>query len=265
MRRGKGAILRAARQPKNSFMTQTRAAFGRKSYASTILLLGVVIGAPRGVGADVWGGSVGVTSDYFLRGISKSNDQPALQLDLHYLNASGFVAGLFASNTQIEPSESRDVELSGFLGYVRSLGSDWQGKLLASHYSYPWNHQGSQYNYDEIELQAAYRGWLSISLAYSPNSPRFLYHGLVGVTAEWVELSLQRPVLGKLSGTAGIGYYYFDSEDAAGYAYWSVGVAYDLAPVSLALSYVGTSAEANALFYNAAGGGRWTGTVIWRF
>lgn len=247
-------------------MTQTLSSFGRKSCASTILLLGIAIGAARGAAADSWGGSLGVTSDYFVRGISRSNDQPALQLDLHYLNTSGFVAGLFASNTQIEPGESRDVELSGFLGFAKSLGSDWQGRLLASHYSYPWNHEGSQYNYDEIDVQAAYRGWLSVTLAYSPNSPRFFYdRGLVGVTAESAELNLQRPVLGKLSGTAGIGYYYFDSEDATGYAYWSVGAAYDLAPVSLSLSYVGTTAAANALFYNAAGGGRWTGTIIWRF
>ena len=55
--------------------------------------------------ADVWGGSLALTSDYFVRGISRSNDQAALQLDLHYLNASGFVAGLFASNTQIDPDE----------------------------------------------------------------------------------------------------------------------------------------------------------------
>jgi uncharacterized protein (TIGR02001 family) len=234
--------------------------------ASGALLLGSAIGAPLCVGADLWGGSLAVTSDYFVRGISRSNDQPALQLELHYLNTSGFVAGVFASNTQIEPHESRDVELSGFLGYVRSLGSDWQGKLLASHYSYLWNHEGPQYNYDEIDLQAVYRGWLDVTFSYSPNSPRFFYdRGLVGVTAESAELNLQRSLIGKLSGTAGIGYYYFDSQDATGYAYWSVGAAYDLAPVSLSLSYVRTTAAANTLFYNAAAGGRWTGTIIWRF
>jgi hypothetical protein len=35
--------------------------------------------------------------------------------------------------------------------------------------------------------------------------------------------------------------------------------------VSLVMSYVDTSAAAKALFYNTAAGGRWTGTVIWRF
>jgi hypothetical protein len=35
--------------------------------------------------------------------------------------------------------------------------------------------------------------------------------------------------------------------------------------VSLTLSYVNTTAEAKALFYNAAADGRWIGTIIWRF
>lgn len=33
--------------------------------------------------AGTFGGSLDLTSDYFVRGISRSNDEPALQLDLH--------------------------------------------------------------------------------------------------------------------------------------------------------------------------------------
>ena len=65
--------------------------------------------------------------------------------------------------------------------------------------------------------------------------------------------------------TAGLGYAYYGGPDPAGYAYWSVGAAYDLSPVSLSLSYVNTSAAAKALFYNEAAANRWLGTIIWRF
>jgi hypothetical protein len=75
--------------------------------AGVVLSVGLVIGTPRCAAADVWGGSLGITSDYIVRGISRSNDQAALQLELHYLNTSGFVAGLFASNTQIDPNEPK--------------------------------------------------------------------------------------------------------------------------------------------------------------
>ena len=83
--------------------------------------------------------------------------------------------------------------------------------------------------------------------------------------AEWGELNLQHPLIGKLSATAGIGYYELDGAKGIGYGYWSIGAAYDLAPVTFAVSFVGASSDANLLFYNAAVGGRWSGTVIWRF
>ena len=56
-----------------------------------------------------------------------------------------------------------------------------------------------------------------------------------------------------------------DGPGATGYVYWSVGAAYDLAPVTVAAAYVDTTAGAKTLFYNAAAAGRWTATVIWRF
>src|SRR5271163_4916802 len=232
------------------------------------LLAGVSFASAQCLAADAWGGSLALTSDYFVRGVSRTNDQAALQLEMHYSSTSGFLAGVFASNTQIDPYESRDVELSAFIGYAWNLAEDWRGKILASYYAYPWNQLGNQYNYQDLNLDLAYQGWLHFSLEYSPDAPRYLtypYEGLRGVAEKSAEVSLQRQVLGKLSATAGIGYSFLDGPDAGGYTYWSVGAAYDLRSLSLALSYVDTTAEAKSLFYNAAATGRWMGTVIWRF
>jgi uncharacterized protein (TIGR02001 family) len=227
--------------------------------------LGCLGAAPHCIAADLWGGSLALTSDYFVRGISRTDDRAALQLDLHYLNPSGFLAGLFASNAQIDPGEPRDAELSAFLGYVWSPGADWHGKILATHYSYPWNRAGSQYNYDEVDLEVVYRGWLDLRLSYSPDSPRSVLYRSGTVSAESAELGVQRPLVGRLSANAGIGYYYLKAPNATGYTYGSAGAAYDWGAITLAVAYVRTSAAANALFYNAAVGGRWTGTIIWRF
>jgi len=233
---------------------------------SVSLSAALLAGAPRGCAADLWGGSMTVTSDYLVRGISRSDDRAALQFDLHFLNTAGFVAGLFASNTQIDSEAPRDVELSAFLGYAWRADSDWHGKVLVSQYAYPWNQAGSRYNYDELDADVAYEEWLDVTLVYSPNAPRYVpYRGLVSVTSKSAEVSLQRPVLRRLSATAGIGYSYLDGPDPAGYVYWSVGAAYDLVPESFVVCYVNTTAAAKALFYNAAAAGQWTGTVIWRF
>jgi uncharacterized protein (TIGR02001 family) len=236
--------------------------------AALALLAGLVCVATQTRAANEWGGSAALTSDYFVRGISRTSNDAALQLDLHYSNPNGFVAGVFASNTQIDRSEPRDVELSAFVGFVWNIDEAWRSRVLASHYAYPWNRMGSHYNYDELDLDISYQGWLHFDFGYSPNSPRFLpfpYPGLIGVTEKSAEVSAQRQVFGKLSLTAGVGYSLLDGPESSGYVYWSGGAAYDFRSLTLALAYVNTSAKAKTLFYNVAATGQWTGTLIWRF
>ena len=232
------------------------------------LIVGITLASTESKAADGWGGSVALTSDYFVRGMSRSSDHAALQLDEHYSNPNGFMAGAFASNTQIDSRESRDVELSGFVGYAWNVGDNWHGKVLASLYAYPWNQAGSHYNYEELDFDLAYQDWLHFSLSYSPNSPRFLrgpYHEFVAVTETSADVSLQRQVFRGFSLMAGVGYSSLEGPGGGGYAYWSAGAAYDYRSVTLVFSYVNTSPEAKFLFYNAAATGQWTGTAIWRF
>ncbi|MEA3151628.1 MAG: hypothetical protein QOD56_2567 [Gammaproteobacteria bacterium] len=230
------------------------------------LLACVACLVPRSEAADSWGASLALTSDYLVRGISRTNDHGALQLDVHYLNHTGFLAGVFASNTQFESGYPADVEFDAFVGFAWAAGGDWRSKLVANFYTYPWNPEGSKYNYVEADLDLIYRDWLDFTLVYSPDAPRYLaYEGLFGAATESAEVNLQRPVWGRLSGAAGIGYSHVNGPDASGYTYWSVGAAYDLGPVSLAASYVDTTAAAKALYYNNAGGRHWVATLIWRF
>lgn len=231
-------------------------------------LVGVILASTKSMAANEWGGSLDLTSDYFVRGVSRSSDHAALQLDVHYLNPNGFLAGAFASTTQIDSRESRDVELSGFIGYAWNVRDDWHARVLASHYAYPWNQAGSHYNYDELDVDLGYQDWLHIGLTYSPNSARFLrapYRTFVDVPEESAEVSVQRQIFGGLSLMAGAGYSSLQGLEGGGYLYYSGGAAYNFRSATLIISYVNTSAEAKTLFYNAAATGQWTGTVLWRF
>jgi uncharacterized protein (TIGR02001 family) len=230
-----------------------------------IVGLGLATATVQCNAAAAWGGSLDVTSDYFVKGITRSNDLEALQLDLHYLDASGLVVGAFASNTQIDPYEHRDVELNGYAGFAWPANGDWHGRILGSYYAYPWNAEGSRYNYAEADLDLGYQSWLDIGLSYSPDFPRFFNHRLIGVASESLDLNLQHPVVGNLSIGGGVGYLVMAGPGGTGYAYGSVAAVYDLAPVALTVSYVDTSAGAKKLFYDNAATGRWVGTFIWRF
>jgi uncharacterized protein (TIGR02001 family) len=232
------------------------------------LFVGVALWSMQCRAANEWSGAVALTSDYFVRGISRTSHNPALQLDVNYSNPAGLIAGAFASNTQIDPSKPKDVELSAFIGYAWNVNENWRGKILASHYTYPWNRADSHYTYDELDLDVAYQGWLHFDLNYSPNSPRRLpapYSSRVQVDEKSAEVNLQRPVLGRLSAIAGVGYSFVGGPESGGYAYWSAGTAYVWPSATLAVSYVNTTDEAKALFYNAAANGRWLGTFILRF
>ena len=224
------------------------------------------MGAGACAGADLWGGSLGATSDYVVRGISRSDERPAVQADVHYLSSSGFIAGAFASNAQADSGESKDVELDAFLGFAWRSGDDWRGKAILSHYAYPGSSAGTAYDYDEIAIETAYADWLDVTVAYSPDAPRYVRgYGLAGVASESVELGFQRPVMKRLTASVGAGYSHYGGTGGAGYGYFSVGATYDLAPVSLSLSYVNTTSEAKALFYNEAERGRLIATAIFRF
>jgi uncharacterized protein (TIGR02001 family) len=215
--------------------------------------------------ADVWGGSLDLTSDYLVRGVSRSDDHAAIQGDVHYLSAAGFVAGLFASSARIAQHVGTGLELDGFAGFTWNAGGDWHGKLLLDHYAYVWDGHGVAYDYDEINVDVSYQDWLGLGLVYSPDFPRIVrYHGITRNPSESADLNLQAPPLKGLVAAAGVGYSHLDGPDSAGYVYWSIGLNYHLAPVYLALTVIGTSG-AKTSFYDEAAHNRLVGTLSWQF
>jgi uncharacterized protein (TIGR02001 family) len=222
---------------------------------------------PRfGHAAESWGGSFAITSDYLVRGISRSNQAPAAQADLHVATDSGFIGGAFASSVKFDEGDHRNAELSAFVGYAWQPTSAWRAKLLASYYGYVWNDSGSQYNYAELSFEAAFDDWLDVGLVYSPDAPRYVSgKGLAGVSAETAEITARTPWRHRMAASAGVGYSQLGGAGGGGYVYWSVGGVLDLAPWSFSVSYVDTSAEAAALFYSGAAHNRLAATVIWRF
>jgi len=215
--------------------------------------------------AESWGGSLGATSDYLVRGISRSNHGAAVQADLHVAVDGGLIGGVFASSAQFDPGDHRNAELSAFVGFAWQAGSAWRTKILGSYYSYPWNDSGTQYNYAEFGFEAAYDDWLDIDVVYSPDAPRHIAHkGLVGVSAQSADITVRTPWHHRLAATGGVGYSHLGGP-GGGYAYWSAGGIVNLGAWSISLSYVNTASEASALFYSAAAHDRWAATAIWRF
>lgn len=233
------------------------------SVLATLLLMASPCSA---VAAVSLGGSVGITSNYLVRGISRSNHEISPQADVHVALGNGFDIGVFAASVQIAPNRQRNTEVSAFVGFSADLSDAWHARTVVNHYSYPWNSAGSKYNYDELSLDVAYQQWLTFSAVYSPDAPRYLLdRGIVSVTTKSAEISAQAPLSRQLFLTGGLGYAHLAGPYSEGYNYWSAGGVYSLGPASVSLQYVSTSSAARRLYYDSAAHNRVVGTAIWRF
>lgn len=86
-------------------------------------------------------GSLTLTSDYLFRGLSQTDQEPALQGGIEYAHDSGFYAGVWGSNISWLSDYSSaalpinsSVELDGYLGWRGSVGDAL--KLDAGVYTY---------------------------------------------------------------------------------------------------------------------------------
>lgn len=240
----------------------------RTGRAATLGLLLVLIAAMplHAIASDLWGGSIGFTNDYLVRGISRSNHDAGLQGDVHAATRSGFIGGLFVSTIAVLPRASRNAELNPYLGFTWALNNAWRTKIIGTHYAYPWIDAGTRYHYDELSADATYRDWLNFNVVYSPNYAHYIpYRGPTGVVVKSGEMNLQAALRHNLTAAAGLGISHVAGPDPSAYLYWSAGIRYDLAPAMLSVTYVNTSAGATDLFYEAAARNRWNVAIIWHF
>jgi len=122
-------------------------------------------------------GTVALTNNYIFRGITQSDDDPALQGSINYAYDTGFhglglYGGVWGSNVDFNDGDNAHVELDwsfGLSGVIGETGINWT--LGGVYYQYP----GAQaYNYWEIVPTVSYApvDWVTLvgGLAYSPDN-----------------------------------------------------------------------------------------------
>ncbi len=86
-------------------------------------------------------GNIALTSDYVFRGVSQTNEEPALQGGVEYAHDSGFYAGAWGSSiswlSDIPGDISSNLELDGYLGYRGSAGETFAYDVGVLTYWYP--------------------------------------------------------------------------------------------------------------------------------
>ena len=178
-------------------------------------------------------GEVVALSDYRFRGISRSDEDPALQGQLTVSTPGGFYAG--ARGTTLKDTPLGDAQLDLYAGYSAPLGLASTADVGVIYYVFPGGSGASDY----VEPYASLSHTLgpaeaTLGVKYAPSQAALGNEDVLYVFAE-VEGAIP---LTPLTLTAGAGWQ--DAGAFGRYWNWSLGGRYDFGPVEAGLRYVDT-------------------------
>jgi len=113
--------------------------------------------------------NIGVVSNYVWRGVTQTDDKPAVQGGLDYAHESGFSAGTWLSNIDFGEDEFGDsgdesVEIDFYAGYDFSLGEDISLGLSTIYYAFPNDNLDA--DFWEIGISGGYK-WFTLGIQYT--------------------------------------------------------------------------------------------------
>ena len=195
-------------------------------------------------------GSVALTSNYVYRGITLSDNDPAIQGTLEYELQTGLLGtsvyiGTFGSNTKLAgDTDTAHVEIDalfGIRGDIGGTGLSWD--LGGAFYSYPGTPRRDNFDYWEIPLHLTYKPVELVKVQlFNAYSPEYQFNtGTANYTSGLVTVEIPNGYVGwKLFG--GLGYQYVDQQ-ASG-TDWTCGTTVTIKGVDLTVAYTDTNYHA---------------------
>ncbi|MEO8302717.1 MAG: TorF family putative porin [Betaproteobacteria bacterium] len=222
-------------------------------------------------------GNLGLYSQYVFRGISQTNEKPAVQGGFDLGHKSGFYVGTWASNiswiSDAGTGASASMEWDFYGGYKGSLPADFTYDLGVLYYWYPGSYPSSYYATGAVspnttELYAAL-GWKFLTLKYSwsANNRTFGINNSRG--SSYLDLTASYDVIEKVSDAIGkvtifghVGKQWFHNNGFYDYSDWKIGASTEIYGVTVGIYGTGTNAE-DAAYTNVYGknisGGQFVG------
>lgn len=197
---------------------------GKAPAAIVALLVAMGMGQAH---AGEWSGSVTLTSDYLFRGITQTNEEPALQGGIEYATDGGFYVGGWGSSiswlSDSDPDISSQVELDGYLGFRGDFGDSGFGwDVGAIYYWYPGDYPSGFNSADTTEVYFGL-GWSFLSAKYS-----YAVTDLFGIPdsdgSSALDLGASWEFVPSWTFDAAVGKQWVENVDGGDYAYWKLGV-----------------------------------------
>ena len=130
----------------------------------TLLGSGLLAVAASTANADGMSANVGLTTDYVWRGITQTNEAPAIQGGFDYNDPSGFYVGTWESNIAFAGS----LESDWYGGYNGKVNDDLSYSAGVIYYYYAKQGPGPNVSFTEVNASLTYKG-LTGGVSYSNN------------------------------------------------------------------------------------------------
>lgn len=188
-----------------------------------------------------------LTSDYVFRGVSQTDEEPALQLGADLNFDSGFYVGAWASNVDFGTG-GPDIEIDTYIGWNTDLSDRWNLDVQLNRYNYIGEADGfGDSDYNELITTLTLDETVGITYGYTND----VY--ALGETGHYFGLNGSWEVGYGVNLDLSAGKSFFDrSTGIEDYLDWSVGVNRDFGPVNIALGYYDTDSEGELNFGRAA-------------
>ena len=116
----------------------------------TLTVLSALVSGQAFAGASA---NIGVTSNYMWRGMTQTQDDPAIQGGLDYSHDSGVYVGTWASNSKFANDSGTELDL--YAGYKKELKGGMSYDVGVIKYAYP---DDNSLDFTELYAKAGYKG-----------------------------------------------------------------------------------------------------------
>ncbi|KKO46402.1 KDP operon outer membrane protein [Arsukibacterium ikkense] len=199
-----------------------------KSLVSASLLLGLAATSQQSQAMEL-SGDITFTSDYAFRGISQTEEAPAIQGGLTLTAESGFYVSVWGSS--VDFGGQGTLELDVMLGWSGDLNEQWSADVGVMRYGYP-NTEFAGSNFYELYGSLSYQDF-TFGLAFSDD-----YYGNAG-TYFYLYGGYSYALTDNLTLDLHIGHNEYD-DSSASYLDWSIGLSTEVLGAGLSLAYVDT-------------------------
>ena len=200
-------------------------------------------------------GNLGLTSDYRFRGVSQTQNAPAVQGGIDYNHKSGFYVGNWNSSVSSQMyTNGAGVESDLYAGFKKDIYKGITIDVGSYNYFYPRATNGTSTNFDTNELFAGV-GYGPISLKYSQSLSN--YFGTANSkNSQYFQADVVQPLgNSKISLLAHAGRTEVNNNSSLNYTDYNVGLGYDLQGWQLAARYyINDSKTSTFMTANTIGG-----------